>query len=153
MYEIEGYEWAIYGLSLFSVIMLGQFLFLKPKAKFKSAFSIGKIACLAIFVITSMYWIITFPSVGWTYNFSENKNSYSKDISIENVKNDVDKNRQRIEILERELEQTQNDLEKVTGRIRLFLQIAMFGIIYFCVGFGVRSFQKDKADNSDGLNL
>lgn len=153
MYQIEGYEWAIYGLSVFSVIMLGQLLFLKPKPKFKSAFPIGKIVCLVIFVITSMYWIITFPSVGWTYNFSDNKNTYSKDTGTENIKNDVDKNQKRIEILERELEQTQNDLEKVAGRIRLFLQIAMFGLIYFGVGIGVKAIREDKTDNNDGMNL
>lgn len=152
MLKIEGYEWAIYFLSIFSVMVIGQFLFLKPKSKFKSAYSIVKIVCLIIFVITTIYWIITFPYVGWSHKFSENENNYSKGIDIESVKNDTDKNRHRIEILERELQQTQNDLEAVAGRIKLFLQIAMYGLIYLGVGLGVRSLQKDKAENKDSLS-
>ena len=55
--------------------------------------------------------------------------------------------------MERELEQTQNDLEAVVGRINLILQIAMYGLIYFGIGFGVRLFQKDGVEDKDGLNL
>ncbi|MCW5959475.1 MAG: hypothetical protein KIS76_04885 [Pyrinomonadaceae bacterium] len=150
---IEGYEWAIYGLSILSVMMIGHFLFLEPTDKFKSAYSIGKIVCLAVFLFSSMYWIITFPHVGWAHNFSENENSYSKLTDVEGVKSDIEKNSRRIKILERELEQSQSDLEAVGGRIKLFLQIAMFGLIYGSVGLGVRLFRKDKAENENSLDL
>lgn len=150
---IKGYELLVYGLSLISVIVLGQSLYLIPKAKYKSAYSRIKLFFLGIFVVTSMYWIITFPYVGWTHNFSGYENNYSKNTDIESVKNNAEQNRRRIEILERELEQTQSDLEAVADRIKLFLNLAMYGILFTGIGLGVRSFQKDKAENEASLNL
>lgn len=129
--NIAGYEWVIYGLSLLSVTLLGTLSAVTSTAALseKKLLLVKKI-CLAVFILTSIYWIITFPYVSSFYGFPESK-ELPANISTEEQSDYILENHRRIESLERELKQTKDDLKAVSGRIELFLNLAMYGLIYF----------------------
>ncbi len=152
MFHIEGYEWMIYCLSLLSITLLGSFSGRNFKEKFAGKTELVKKICLAIFVVTSMYWIITFPYVSSYYDFSD-KSDYSSEM-ISNKQSDyIIKNHRQIEVLERELKETKDELKAVTGRINLILQIIMYGLIYFGANWIFNSNKKDLEENQDNLSL
>ena len=122
MFHIEWYEWIIYFLSLLSVMLLGGLSGKVSKDKFKGKTELIKKISLAVFIVTSMYWIITFPFVSPYYNFSE-KSDYPSEISAEKEANYIKEHHRRIESLEREVKETKDELKAVVGRINLFLQL------------------------------
>lgn len=118
MFHPEGYEWIIYGLSLMSIMLLGG-LSGNTKItidKFKNKTLLVKKICLGIFVLTSMYWIITFPYVSSYYNFNDDSD-FSSNISAEKQANYITENHKRIVSLERELGETKKELQEFSGRV------------------------------------
>lgn len=129
--HLEGYEWIIYFFSMLSVALLGTFYAKHSTSKLsRKKLLIVKKICLAVFIVTSIYWIITFPYIGSYYNFAD-KSDLPANISVEKQSDFIRENRLQIESLERELKETTDDLEAVTGRINLLLQLIMFALIYF----------------------
>ena len=60
MYHLEGCEWLVYGLSVLSVMLLGTFSAKNLTSKLpQNKLLIVKKICLSVFVLTSIYWIIT----------------------------------------------------------------------------------------------
>ncbi len=153
MYHIEGYELLIYGLSLLSVILLGNFSAktVKPKLS-QNKFLIVKKICLGVFILTSIYWIITFPYAGSYYRFSEEAD-YPNKVEVEQQSDYIVKNHRQIESLERELEQTKNELQAVTGRIQLILQLIMYGLIYFGASWIFTSNNRDTGEQPDNSSF
>lgn len=152
MFRVEGYEWIIYFLSLLSVMMLGTLSGTSLKNKFAGKIVLVKKICLGVFIITSIYWIITFPSVSPYFNFAD-KSDYPAEISLENQSKYIKEHHGRIESLERELKETKDELKKVTERIDLILQIIMYALIYFGASWIFSSNKKDSEENGDNLNL
>jgi hypothetical protein len=153
MFHIEGYEWAIYGLSLLSIMLLGIMSGgTKLKGKFISKTQLVKKICLAVFVVTSIYWIITFPFVGSYYSFPD-KSDYPANVSVEKQFDYTKENHRRIEILERELQETRDELKAFAGRVNLILQLIMYGLIYFGASRIFSSNKKDSEENKDTLRL
>lgn len=152
MFHLEGYEWIIYFLSLVSVTLLGSLSGKIAKNKFKGNTELIKKICLGVFMITSMYWIITFPFVSPYFSFAE-KTDYPAEISAEKQSDYIKEHHGRIENLERELKETKDELKAVTGRINLILQLVMYGLIYFGCTWIFNSNKKDLEENRDNLNL
>lgn len=151
MINIEGYEWIIYGLSLLSAMLLGS-LSVNTTNKFKNNGLLIKKICLGVFVLTSIYWIITFPYVSSYYNFHGESN-FPSNISAEKQTDYITENHRRIESLERELKETKDELKAVTGRITLFLQFIMYGLIFFSSNWIFSSNRKSSEKNQEKLNL
>lgn len=143
MFHLEGYEWVIYGLSLFSIILLGSLSTgNKLRNKFKDKTELVKKICLTVFIATSIYWIITFPYVDSYYSFPD-KSDYPASVSVGKQFDYIEENHRRIESLERELQETKDELKAVAGRINLILQIIMHGLIYFGANWIFSSKKKD----------
>ena len=131
MYHLEGYEWAIWGLSLVSATVFGAFAARNTKSRLtQKKFLMIKKVCLGVFILTSMYWIITFPFAG-SYSDDSDKSDYPANINAEEQSDYINKNHREIEILKRRLERTTNKLESVSERMRLMLQVLMYGLISF----------------------
>jgi hypothetical protein len=152
MIHIEGYEWIIYALSLLSIILLGSLSGKIVKNKFKIKTEYVRKICLAVFIATSIYWIITFPYVSSFYSFPE-KSDYSASSSQEKQGDYIEENHRRIETLERELQRTREQLEAFAGRVNLILQLIMYGLIYFGANWIFSSNKKDAEENRDNLSL
>ena len=151
MFHPEGYEWIIYVLSFMSIMLLGS-LSGNTKDKFKNKILLIKKICLGVFVLTLMYWIITFPYVSSYYNFNDDSN-FSSTISAEKQADYITENHNRIVSLERELGETKKELKEVSGRLQLFLQFLMYGMIFFASNWIFNSNGKASEENRDNLSL
>lgn len=146
MFHPKGYEWLIYGLSLLSIMLLGTFSFVNSTGNLsQSKLLVVKKICLGIFIITSMYWIITFPSISSYHSFSD-KSDYPDKMKTEEQSDYIAKNHRQIENLERELQETRDQMEAFSGRIDLFFQMIMYGLIYFGASWIFTSNKKDPED-------
>lgn len=146
MFHNEGYEWVIYGLSFLSIMLLGSITGgIKLRNKFKNKTELVKKICLAIFVVTSAYWIITVPHIGSFYSFPD-KSDYPANVSVEEQSDYIKENHRRIESLERELTRTREQMEAFTERINLILQLVMYGPIYFGASWIFSSNKKDSEE-------
>jgi hypothetical protein len=151
MIRFESYEWLIYGLSLFSVVLFGA-LSGKIKNDNKKRVLLVRKVCVAVIGITSIYWIITFPYASSYFN-PHSDSDFPSEISVEKQATFITENHRRIESLESELKRTKDELEAVTGRIQLFLQLFMYGMIFFISNWISGSNGSGSADSQENLNL
>ena len=152
MFRVEGYELIIYGLSFISVMLLGGLSGKTLNKNFKNKELLVKKICLGVFIITSMYWIITFPYVGSYYNFND-ESDFSSDISTEKQADYITENHKRIVNLEKELGRTKKELQEVSERVKLILQLLMYGMIYFGANWIFGSNKNDSEADQNNLSL
>lgn len=152
MSKLEVYELVIYFFTFLSVCLLGSLSFTKVKPEFANRAIFFKKIASVVFLITAIYWILTFPYVGSFYYISD-KTEFPNKITAEKQVDYIVENRRRIESLEKELKETKDDLEAVRERIKMFLELFMFALIYFGVNWFFYANKNNVENGSNKLDL
>ena len=124
MSSLNGWELLIYFFSIIAVSVLANLAGVNSQT-YKSRFYLIKKVAWGIMIISSVYWVITFPYIG-SYDFSS-KSKYPSELNANKEAEYIKEHHQRIETLEEQVK----EFRAVRERLDLMLQIIIFGIIFY----------------------